>query len=101
MNARQGKTNSLPSMSWPKRKEAKEGRDHAIVMGLKWGRDHDGYTGNELRYNQLKGPAAIVWNELVKAGLQPALEYWHDGMGMDGGFNIIIKWPSATPKRKS
>lgn len=88
------------------RKEAKEGRGHVVVMGLKWGRDHDGYSSNQLQYNQLKGPGAIVWNELSKAGLQPSIEYWHDGVGMDGGFNIIIKWAepekkTATPKRKS
>lgn len=68
--------------------EAEQGRSHAIVMGLKHGRDHDSPAPNW----KLKGPGAIVWNFLVTAGLEPAIEHWHDGCGMDGGFNIVVKW---------
>jgi len=75
-------------------REAEQGRSHAIIMGLKHGRDHDSPAPNwnELPYHKLKGPGAIVWNYLVKAGLKPTIEYWHDGMGIEGGFNIVVKW---------
>ena len=71
-------------------KEASRERSHAIVMGLKWGRDHD-YT-NALTHDQLKGPASIVWNYLQEQKLNPTLEYWHDGIGMNSGFNIVVHW---------
>lgn len=73
-------------------KEAERERSHAVVMGLKWGRDHDGYNGNTMTYTQLKGPGAIVWNNLQEQGLNPTLEYWHDGVGIEGGFNIVVHW---------
>jgi len=75
-------------------REAEQGRSHAIIMGLKYGRDYDSPAPNwnDLPYNKLKGPGAIVWNYLVKAGVEPSIEFWHDGMGIDGGFNIVVKW---------
>lgn len=75
-------------------KEAEQGRSHAIIMGLKYGRDYDSPAPNwnDLPYNKLKGPGALVWNYLAVAGLQPTIEYWHDGMGMDSGFNIVVHW---------
>lgn len=74
-------------------KEAGRGRSHAIIMGLKYNRDYV-YDGNynSLTYDRLTGPGAIVWNYLQEAGLKPTIEYWHDGMGMDSGFNIVARW---------
>jgi len=84
-------------------KEAGRGRSHAIIMGLKYNRDYvydarmfgeflnDG-NFNSLSYDRLTGPGAIVWNYLQAAGLKPTIESWHDGMGMDSGFNIVVKW---------
>lgn len=69
--------------------EAEAGRSHAIVMSLKYGRDHD-QTSNKLTYNQLKGPGAIVWNALQEAKLNPTLEYWWDYE--TSGFNIVVHW---------
>jgi hypothetical protein len=75
-------------------KEAEQGRSHAIIMGLKYSRDYDSPAPNwnDLPYNKLKGPGALVWNYLSLAGLKPTIEYWHDGMGMDSGFNIVVHW---------
>lgn len=84
-------------------KEAGRGRSHAIIMGLKYNRDYvyDGNfsgfyaranSGNSLSYDRLTGPGAIVWNYLQAAGLKPTIEYWHDGIGMDSGFNIVARW---------
>lgn len=75
-------------------KEAEAGRSHAIVMSLKYSRDYDSPAPNwnDLPYNKLKGPGALVWNALSLANLNPKIEYWHDGMGMDSGFNIIVQW---------
>jgi hypothetical protein len=76
-------------------REAGRERSHAIVMGLKWGRDY-GHSGpgstNSLSQSQLKGPALIVWDYLQEQKLNPTLEYWHDGLGMNSGFNIVVKW---------
>lgn len=76
-------------------REAGRGRSHAIIMGLKYGRDYVyGYGGsfNSLSHDRLTGPGAIVWNYLQLAGLKPTIEYWRDGAGMDSGFNIIVHW---------
>jgi hypothetical protein len=75
-------------------KEAGRGRSHAIIMGLKYDRDYT-YHGNNfniLTPERLTGPAAIVWKHLEEAELKPTLEHWHDGMGIDGGFNIVVHW---------
>lgn len=71
-------------------KESENGRSHAIIMALSTNRDYTGY--NPQSYKELKGPAAIVWNALMEAKLNPAIESWHDGGGMYGGYNIIVKW---------
>jgi len=75
-------------------KEAGRGRSHAIIMGLKYDRDYtyQGSNFNTLSHDRLTGPGAIVWNYLQAAGLKPTIEYWHDGMGMDSGFNIVVHW---------
>lgn len=77
------------------RAEAAEGRDHAVVLGLKQGRDYVGYPStNQLDPSVLQGPGAIVRDELVKAGLETTIEYWYSGDGMDSGYNLVIKWPN-------
>jgi hypothetical protein len=78
------------------RAEAKNGRDYAVIMGLRNGTDY-GIPSNRdrwdaLRPEWLKGAAAIVWEHCVYATLAPTLDYWHDGQGMDFGFNIVIHW---------
>jgi len=75
-------------------KEAGRGRSHAIIMGLKYSRDYvyQGNNFNSIHVELLTGPGAIVWNYLQEAGLKPSIEYWHDGMGMESGFNILVHW---------
>lgn len=74
-------------------KEAENGRSHAVIMSLDRNRDYSsGDYRNTLGYQYLKGPGAIVWNELQKAKLNPQIEFWHDGVGYDSGYNIIVKW---------
>lgn len=72
-------------------KEARSQRSHAIVMGLKYNKHHNA-TNNLLKPTDLKGAAAIVWQYCVDAELQPTIEYWWSGDGMDGGFNILVHW---------
>jgi hypothetical protein len=80
--------------------EAKAGRSHAVVMGLRYGEYTvlDGKWGGTnaravINPKGVDGKAAlIVWTYCQNAGLDPKLEYWHDGAGIDGGYNIVIRW---------
>jgi hypothetical protein len=77
--------------------EAKVGRNHAIIMGMTYG---DGsWTGNTdhntIQPYQLVGAARLVWEQVEAAGLKPTLDFWHDGVGINGGFNIVIHWPKT------
>lgn len=79
------------------RLEAAEGRTHAVVMGLEYSRDYERYPSGNLEHTALRGPGALVWNALRNAGLDCAIEYWHDGVGVNSGYNIIVKWPGYNP----
>jgi len=79
----------IPSLCF---KAAQNGKTTVCVMPLKRTDYHNCY-GNTLKYSQLKkGVAAIVWNACVMADLKPSLEFWHDGIGMDSGFNLFVNW---------
>jgi hypothetical protein len=41
----------------------------------------------------LSGVGRLVWEYCVGAKLNPTLEYWHDGVGINGGYNLVIHWP--------
>lgn len=73
--------------------EAENQRSHAIVMSLNYS-EYETLPGqwNQLTYDRLKGAGSIVWNACQAAQLQPTLEYWHDGCGMESGFNIVVHW---------
>lgn len=79
-------------------KEATQGRSHVIAMGLKHGRDFtysrepEVFKLDSMPSNRLKGPGEIVWNQLQISGLNPTIEYWHDGMGVHSGYNIVVHW---------
>lgn len=45
---------------------------------------------NVLPANRLNDVAALVFSACVKAKLKPTLEHWHDGVGYDSGFNIMV-----------
>ena len=73
--------------------EAKVGRNHATVMSIGYGDYHGNTYKNTLDPNILIGAAKIVYDSVAKAGLAPTLEFWHDGVGMNSGYNIVIHWP--------
>lgn len=73
-------------------KEARNQRSHAVVMGLRYGKDHDQIGGNVLEVAKLKGAGKIVYDYCKDAGLNPTLEYWWSGDGMDSGYNIVVRW---------
>jgi hypothetical protein len=80
----------IPSLCF---KAAQDKQTSVCVMPLKRADYHHDTNGNTLNYSQLKkGVAAIVWNACVLAGLKPSLEFWHDGCGMDSGFNMCVNW---------
>lgn len=70
---------------------ASKGEDKAMVMDLT-DEDADNVTQVQLSTAQLKGAAYIVFKSLSGLGFKPTVNYWHDGMGMDGGYQIWIHW---------
>ena len=62
-----------------------------VIQRKQDSKDHE-VTNNKLRYSQLKGVGAIVWNACQGAKLNPTLEYWHDGAGIESGFNLVVNW---------
>ena len=73
-------------------KEAKLGRRHAIIMSVGYDdySHQPGYNGCKSEY--LVGVCKIVYDELEESQLNPSLEDWHDGIGINGGYNIIVSW---------
>lgn len=75
---------------------AEEGKSNLVVMKLSTNRDIR--FGKSLQINNprdrqsLVGVGAIVWDYLVSQNLNPTIEYWHDGMGSNSGFQIEITW---------
>lgn len=74
--------------------EATVGRHHAIVMeiGRDYKRPYEDHDYNKCDIEWLRGVAKRVFDYCLDARLQPTLEFWHDGMGMNSGFNIVIHW---------
>lgn len=78
--------------------EALAGRNHAIVMSLDsydYDRPHSGPDCND--WNRchpqwLKDVAKSVYEYCTEQGLNPSIEFWHDGVGVNSGFNIVIHW---------
>lgn len=82
--------------------EALAGRNHAIVMALKYGADFD--IDFEQRSNDqhncfrrvnpagLSHAARLVYEYCLGADLKPSFEFWHDGVGVNSGWNIVIHW---------
>ena len=75
--------------------EARQGRNHAIVVSIGYDdfdRPHDYHNWNKCESEWLKGSANTVFQACLGAGLKPTLEFWHDGVGENSGFNIVIHW---------
>lgn len=74
-------------------REALMQRTHVIVMSLKDDRDYDRKIWPQTPNKQtIRGPGKIVFDFCEKEGLMPTIEYWHDGMGLESGYNIIVRW---------
>jgi hypothetical protein len=84
--------------------EAQVGRGHAIVMSLvSW--DYSPPAGLKvyglIQPEWLRGAARMVYdycnNGVDGKGpdLKPTLEYWDDGVGRAGGFNIVAHFPPS------
>ena len=76
-------------------KEAERERTHAIIMSLKYDRDYEGVYSGTLPQEKLIGPGRIVYDYVVKMGLNPTIEYWWSGDGMESGHNLVAHWPKG------
>lgn len=63
-------------------------RTHAVVMSLVSDKDYDGFDQPKV----LKGAGKIVWDACLKSQLHPTIEFWHDGVGVSSGYNIVVHW---------
>lgn len=70
---------------------ASQGRSHAVVMDLRSYEDYPGY-GTKPDGSELQGVGADVFAYCLDAGLQPKVESWHDGIGVNGGEQIVVHW---------
>jgi len=76
--------------------EARAGRGHAILMSI----DYSDYkrpresrnSWNVCEPEWLIGACKLVYDYCVEDGLKPTIESWHDGVGINSGFNIVIHW---------
>ena len=75
--------------------EAQSGRNFAIVMNVGY-RDialSERYPNNVMKPEWIIGETGkLVYSGCVDLKLNPTLEYWHDGCGMESGYNIVIHW---------
>ena len=77
------------------KREAQAGRNHAILMAVgydDYDRPRGVRQGGMCEPHWLTGAARIVYQYCQDTGFKPTLEYWHDGVGVKSGFNIVIHW---------
>ncbi len=77
--------------------EAGQGRSHATIMSVHnkdYQRPPLDNQHDRCKPEWLIGSCKIVYDYCKKAGLEPTIEYWHDGVGINSGFNIVIHWPN-------
>lgn len=75
--------------------EARAGRNHAIIMSVgfnDYDRPHENMQWSRCDPSWLKGACKLVYQYCVESQLRPTLDYWHDGVGVESGFNIVIHW---------
>lgn len=75
-------------------KAAHEAQSQAVVMKMKWTEDYTSTgVGHSRGISIVHGSAAdLVMKWCQEAGLRPTVEDWHDGCGMDSGYEIVIHW---------
>jgi hypothetical protein len=76
--------------------EARAGRGHAILMSVGY-KDYERPHTKEMNWNMcraewLKGACRLVYQHCQESELKPTIEFWHDGVGVNSGFNIVIHW---------
>jgi len=82
--------------------EAEAGRNHAILMSLHQGRDYvlPQYDYGAPTPGSLVHVARFVYDDIQAANavadaddrLTVKFEYWHDGVGQDCGYNLVVAW---------
>lgn len=65
-------------------KAAGKGDSHLIVI-----RKTDSNYGDN---HTLQGVDKIVYDYCLAAGLNPSVDYWHDGAGLEAGWSLTIHW---------
>lgn len=73
------------------RDAAEHGFSSARVYRLTRGDVVQGKYSN-LEEEDLRGAAALIFQELWKAGLSPYIEYNHDGVGVESWNDIHVTW---------
>ncbi len=71
------------------REAAEKGRLDTCVYKTDYS-DIKQYYGNDLTPDKLQGVGAIVYDALVKEGINVQLKYNHDGVGRDSWFEFIV-----------
>jgi hypothetical protein len=85
----EGVVSQIPSRC---EKEAEAGRSHAVVYSIPFEEYYQHGHRGAVTAECLTGAAPIVWRHCVAAKLSPTLESWHDGVGIKGGWNIVVHW---------
>lgn len=75
--------------------EAQAGRNFAIVMNVGY-RDSNlsqNHPDNVMKPEWIIGETAkLVYEGCIDLKMKPTLEYWHDGCGIESGYNIVVHW---------
>jgi hypothetical protein len=75
--------------------KAAEGAKSHKICRLKYDEDFRYPSGtNNLTLSNIRSVKIThLYQELYKKGLNPKFVYWHDGCGIDSGYDFVIDWP--------
>jgi hypothetical protein len=73
------------------RKAAESGKDYAVVMNIL---PSDRDVSVQVRgFSDLRGSAILVFQECVRRGLRPKLEYWYTVEPREqSGYYLVARW---------
>ncbi len=71
---------------------SEKGLNEVKVMALKGRVDFDRMYTNKLPASELIGAARLVYSKLEGENLKLDIRFWHDGGGMDSGFDLWLLW---------
>jgi hypothetical protein len=83
--------NILDSVESICNKAASKGDYTAKIMRLKHDVDHKSFSSS-LTVGGLRNAGRIVFDSLEEAGLNPSIQFWHDGVGIESGFDIWVNF---------